>query len=252
MFRLVLRFRDTVVEERTFDKIPVTIGRRDDNDLVVDNLAISGHHAVIEAEEPNYYVLVDLDSRNGTFLNGRKISRERIFDRDSIAVGKHVLLFRDLRPPEERPSRDDGQEGVGEAAGPGGGRMDDRMHQAEQQDEEMGVEPEEGVERPRRIELHGSLTITSGGVPEIIELNKRTTTLGKSKDADVKCSGLLVGRTAAIIEKRPNGFFLSYAEGAKKPEVNGQQVNSRVQLHDGDEVTVGGTRMTFNLSEKIL
>jgi len=118
MFRLVLRFRDTVVEERTFDKIPVTIGRRDDNDLVVDNLAISGHHAVIEAEEPNYYVLVDLDSRNGTFLNGRKISRERIFDRDSIAVGKHVLLFRDLRPPEERPSRDDGQEGVGEAAGP--------------------------------------------------------------------------------------------------------------------------------------
>ncbi len=241
MFRLVLRFQGTVVEERTFDRIPVTIGRRDDNDLVVDNLVVSGHHAVIEAEKPNYYVLVDLDSRNGTFLNGQKISRERIFDGDSISIGKHIILFSDLRSAREQAPREGRVPGMEAATPPSAQRAKAR-----------GGPSEEEPERPRRIELHGSVTITSGGVPEIIELNKRTTTLGRSKDADVKCSGLLVGKTAAIIDKRPNGFFLSYAEGAKKPEVNGQQVTARVQLHDGDEVTIGSTRITFNLTEKIL
>ncbi|MEJ2716128.1 MAG: FHA domain-containing protein [Deltaproteobacteria bacterium] len=110
MFKLILEFQDTVVDDYTFYKIPVTIGRREDNDVVIDNMAVSGHHAVIEAEEPNYFVLVDLDSLNGTFLNEQKIGRERVFDGDSIIVGKHRLRFEDLRPERERPSREKSEE----------------------------------------------------------------------------------------------------------------------------------------------
>ena len=106
-------------------------------------------------------------------------------------------------------------------------------------------------EKPKKIELFGSLTIISGGTPQIIDLDKRLTTLGKSEEADVKCSGLLVGKTAALINKRPNGFFLAYAEGMKKPEVNGEQVTTQVQLQDGDEILVGNTKMTFNQREEV-
>ncbi len=108
MFKLILKFQDAVVEECTFDKTPVTIGRREDNNVVIDNQAVSGHHARIEKEDPNFFVLEDLDSLNGTFLNEKKITRERIFDNDSFIVGKHVLYFVDLRPSDARPAREGG------------------------------------------------------------------------------------------------------------------------------------------------
>ena len=255
MFKLILKFQDTVLEEYTFDTTPVTFGRREDNDVVIDNMAVSGHHAQIEEEEPSYYILVDLESLNGTFLNQKKIMRERIYDGDSIIIGKHSLEFVDLRPEEEQPSR---------AEAPEDDKMEGRSFrdtvildtQAQQellakQAAERGLSQDQLPEKPKKIELYGSITIISGGTPQIIDLGKRLTTLGKSKDSDVRCSGLLVGKTAALINKRPNGFFLAYAEGLKKPEVNGKVVTTQLQLQDGDEITIGSTRMTFNLREEI-
>jgi pSer/pThr/pTyr-binding forkhead associated (FHA) protein len=255
MFKLILKFQDTVVDEYTFQDIPVTIGRREDNDIVIDNMAVSGHHAGIETEDPNYYVLVDLDALNGTFLNENKVSRERVFDGDVIQIGKHMLVFEDLRPGDQRPAREAEAEGQ---KTPAKGFRDTVLRDTEAQKEllaksaeERGISPEEIPEKPRKVEFVGSLTVIAGGTPEIIELSKRLTTLGKADDSDVKCSGFLVGKTAAIINKRPNGFFLAYAEGMTKPHVNGEPVSAQVQLHDGDEVSIGNTRMTFNMTEEI-
>ncbi|MBM3298948.1 MAG: FHA domain-containing protein [Deltaproteobacteria bacterium] len=255
MFRLILKFQDVVVDQFEFQTTPVTIGRRDDNDIVIDNMAVSGHHAVIEEEEPNYYVVVDLESLNGTFINETKITRERIFDGDQIIIGKHKLSFIDLRPEAERPPR----EGAAAEKKPAIQIRDTVILDTKAQQEllakqaaERGITPEQMAERPKKINLLGTLTILSGGTPEIIEIGKRLTTLGKSPDSDIKCSGLLVGKTAALINKRPNGYFLAYAEGLKKPEVNGELVTTQVQLHDGDEIAIGNTRMTFNLTEEIV
>ncbi len=254
MFKLILKFQDTVIEEYEFHSTPVTIGRRDDNNVVIDNMAVSGHHAVIEQEDPNYYVLVDLESLNGTFVNEAKVARQRVFDGDMLIVGKHAMTFVDLRPEEERPSR---QDSIPEGKAEGQQFRDTVILDTQAQQDllakhaaEKGVSPEELAEKPKKVQFYGSITIISGGTPEIIDLTKRLTTLGKSADSDVKCSGLLVGKTAALINKRPNGYFLAYAEGLKKPEVNGESVTTQVQLHDGDEISVGSTRMTFNLREE--
>jgi pSer/pThr/pTyr-binding forkhead associated (FHA) protein len=255
MFKLILKFQDAVVEEYEFQTTPVTIGRRDDNDVVIDNMAVSGHHAVIEEEDPSYYVLVDLESLNGTFVNENKVTREKIFDGDAIIVGKHKIEFVDLRPESERPLRDP-------EAAPGKKPprefRDTVILDTEAQQEllakqaaEKGDRPEQ-LPRPKKINLYGTVTIISGGIPEIIELEKRVTTLGKSNDSDIKCSGLLIGKTAALINKRPTGYFLAYAEGLKKPEVNGESVTTQIQLHDGDQIAIGGTRMTFNLREEVV
>ncbi|MGB6064938.1 MAG: FHA domain-containing protein [Desulfomonilaceae bacterium] len=255
MFKLVLRFQDNVLQEYTFDTTPVTIGRREDNDVTIDNMAVSGHHAQIEEEEPNFYILVDLESLNGTFLNEKKVMRERIFDGDSIIIGKHSLDFVDLRPEEEQPSK----AGSSEDQDLAGRSFRDTVildTQAQQellakQAAQKGFSQDRPPEKPKKVELYGSVTIISGGTPQIIDLNKRLTTFGKSSNSDVRCSGLLVGKTAALINKRPNGFFLAYAEGLKKPEVNGRVVTTQVQLQDGDEINIGSTRMTFNLREEI-
>ncbi len=253
MFKLVLKFQDSVLEEFTFDKTPVTIGRRYDNDVVIDNMAVSGHHAAIEEENPNFYVLVDLESLNGTFLNETKVSREKIFDGDNLIVGKHTLTFVDLRPEDERPVRDQEED----KPKPSTAFRDTVLPDTKAQEELLAKQADNqdpdatAPERPKRIDFQGSLTIMSGGTPQIIDLDKRLVRLGKGPECDVKCSGLLVGKTAALINKRPNGFFLAYAEGLKKPEVNGQVVASQVQLQDGDEIVIGNTRMTFNVHEEI-
>jgi len=255
MFKLILKFQDAVLKEYEFEATPVTIGRRDDNDVVIDNMAVSGHHALIEREDPNYYVLADLESLNGTFLNEQKVSRTRIFDGDSIIVGKHVLSFIDLRPEIDRPSRGESEEPIRLGASYRDTVILDTQAQQEllaKHAAEKGISPEQLAEKPRKIELNGSLTIIAGGTPQIIDLTKRLTTLGKSNDSDIKCSGLLVGKIAALINKRPNGYFLAYREGLKKPEVNGEAVHTQVQLQDGDEITIGNTRITFNLREEIL
>jgi pSer/pThr/pTyr-binding forkhead associated (FHA) protein len=252
MFKLILRFQDAVLEEYTFDRTPVSIGRREDNDVVIDNMAVSGHHTQIDEEQPNFYVLVDLESLNGTFLNEKKIVREKIFDGDSFIVGKHVMDFVDLRPPDERPSR----EGAHEKAPTPSFRdtviLDTKAQQEllAKQAAEKGIGPEQLAQKPKRMELFGSLTIITGGTPQIIDLTKRLTTLGKAEDCDIKCTGLLIGPTAALINKRPNGYFFAYREGLKKPQVNGESVTSQVQLKDGDEIVIGNTRMTFNQKEE--
>jgi hypothetical protein len=137
-----------------------------------------------------------------------------MFDGDSIIIGKHSLNFVDLRPEEERPSKAEESQDDGLA----GRAFRDTVildTQAQQdllakQAEERGFSQDELPEKPKKIELYGSITLISGGTPQIIDLTKRLTTLGKASDSDVKCSGLLVGKTAALINKRPNGFFLAY------------------------------------------
>jgi pSer/pThr/pTyr-binding forkhead associated (FHA) protein len=250
MFKLILKYQDSVVSEYTFHSTPVSIGRREDNNVAIDNMAVSGHHATIEAEEPNYYVLVDLESLNGTFVNEKRIDRQRLFDGDSIVIGKHSFVFKDLREPHLRPKRED------EAAGKEGGFKDtvfldpkDQQAILERAAKERTLVGQDPTERPKKVILKGSLAVITSGVPQIIDLEKQVTVLGKGAEADIKCAGLLVGKKGALINKRPNGFFLSHAEGMKKPEVNGQPVTAQVQLHDGDEIVLGSTRMTFNLKE---
>jgi pSer/pThr/pTyr-binding forkhead associated (FHA) protein len=250
MFKLILKYQDAPIQEFTFEETPVNLGRRDDNHVVIDNMAVSGHHAVIESEPPNYYVLIDLESLNGTFLNEKKITREKIFDGDTLKIGKHSLLMVDLRPESERPKRNIEREPEKNARIEKQVKVDAKQ-KADEPDNPLLESSEKPHEKPKKIELFGSITIISGGTPQIIDLSKRLTTLGKANESDIKCSGFLVGKTAAVINKRPNGFFLAYSDGSRKPEVNGEAITTQVQLQDGDEIVLGGTRMTFNLREEI-
>jgi pSer/pThr/pTyr-binding forkhead associated (FHA) protein len=253
MLKLILRFQDTTLQEYNFDKTPVVIGRRDDNDIIIDNMAVSGHHCRIDLEEPNFFVITDEDSLNGTFVNEKKITHERIFDGDVITIGKHSLELIDTRPESERPAKPmEDKEPAAKGAFRDTVVLDTQAQQellAKQAGEKGGTQEE--AQRPKRVQLFGTITIISGGTPQIIDLNKNLTKLGRGDDVDIKCSGFLVGKTAAIINKRPNGFYIAYAEGLKKPEVNREQVSTQKQLKDGDEIIIGSTRMTFSLWEEI-
>ncbi len=71
MAKLVLKFKEAVIKEIEFDKDQVTIGRKPENDVAIDNLAVSGFHAKIFREN-DAYVLEDMGSLNGSYVNGER------------------------------------------------------------------------------------------------------------------------------------------------------------------------------------
>lgn len=90
MLEITLELKNTILDTFKIDKDEITIGRNSANDITIDNLAVSDRHARIVRDKTGYY-LEDLDSTNGTFVDGRKISRIGIGGQQEIKIGKHIL-----------------------------------------------------------------------------------------------------------------------------------------------------------------
>jgi pSer/pThr/pTyr-binding forkhead associated (FHA) protein len=94
MTKLVLRQGEALIGEYPLIKPVVTIGRKPDNDLRIDNLAVSGHHARV-LRDAERFVIEDLGSTNGTFIDGKRIKEHPLADGMEIMIGKYSLRFID-------------------------------------------------------------------------------------------------------------------------------------------------------------
>ena len=104
MTKLHLKFADKVLKEIVLSQGVVTIGRLPDNLVHLDNPGVSGHHARISWEN-DHYVVEDMNSTNGTFLNSQPVRKAELKDGDVILVGKHSLEFRDRFGEESTGAR---------------------------------------------------------------------------------------------------------------------------------------------------
>lgn len=236
MPKLILKFKESVLKEFVFDKDTLTVGRADDNDIKIDNMAVSGHHAKFVRENGDF-VLIDLNSLNGTFVNGQKVSKWILQNSDLVTVGKHTLVFQDERADKK------GLTATTEFKAPEGTVMLDARTQQQLLEEAAAHKP---VDAP--VEMVGMVTIISGGEgQDEVDLTKRVVTLGKSKDADIRIKGLFVPKISAVISRRPGGYFISHSEGRSVPKVNGETIKGQVKLKDGDMIEISGTKMQFFL-----
>jgi pSer/pThr/pTyr-binding forkhead associated (FHA) protein len=90
--KLVLSFQGVMIREYPLDRPILTIGRHEDNDIVIDHMGVSGRHARV-AVDGQSVILTDLQSTNGTFLNGRRVEQGELRPNDWIAIGRHILTF---------------------------------------------------------------------------------------------------------------------------------------------------------------
>jgi pSer/pThr/pTyr-binding forkhead associated (FHA) protein len=106
MIKLVLKLKETQIDEFNLEKSMINIGRSQENDIVIDNIAVSRRHAQMEIKEGKGYVLRDLGSSNGTFLNGVQIDANdhELADGDVIGIAKFDILVKGLtQPSKEAP-----------------------------------------------------------------------------------------------------------------------------------------------------
>jgi hypothetical protein len=200
----------------------LTIGRRNTNDIVVENLVVSGAHAKIDALEEGY-LLTDLRSKNGTFVNETPVSNYWLQDGDVVRIGKHTLtLALDAAEAFSLDVADDGMEqtmvfGTGE------------------------FRP--NITQPK---APAYLTFLKGGQGEI-PLTKKLVKIGKDFSNDVVVSGFTVGPTAATISKQPEGYYISYVGGFSKPKVNGKTIGESLMLQEFDVIEIGSAKLEFLL-----
>jgi hypothetical protein len=227
---LTLKFKETKINEyRMQEGGNLTIGRRDANNIVIENLAVSGFHAKIDSIDKGF-LLTDLKSKNGTFVNGQLVASHWLGHGDTINIGKHTLVF----TYEE-----------GEIRSASGGSMDKTMVMDTDKYREMLSRSSTNVaEQMRQGESAAVLSFLAGDQKEY-EIRKKLVKIGKDSACDIVIGGFMTGKTAATISKRPKGYYLSYVGGMTKPKVNSAVVKESVLLKEFDTIEIGPLKAQF-------
>ncbi|MGA2333103.1 MAG: FHA domain-containing protein [Syntrophales bacterium] len=233
MAKVLLKFKEAVIKEIPLDQDVITIGRKTDNDIVIDNQAVSGYHARIK-KEGNSLLIEDASSLNGTFINGQKISKGELHNGDVVLIGVHTL---DVVVEKARET-----EAKGFAVR--GCSMDETVViGAEEQKKTLASQDKEKPEM-----LGGFIVIEGSTDKKDYLLKERVTTIGKEDGAGIHLKGFFAPKVAALINRRKEGYFITPA-GGKALKVNGQKVDHKYDLKDGDVVEAGGLKLQYYVKE---
>lgn len=216
MPKMIVSIDGVVIKEVQLTKDRTSLGRRPYNDIVIDNLAVSGEHAVLQMSGTEVHV-EDLNSTNGTYVNGKAVKKQLLHNSDTVEIGKYKIKY------------------VNEAADAG---FEKTM---------MIKAGSMGLVRPTPAAPVAALASVSGTAPNAaikvmsgaaagreVPLVKVVTTIGKP------------GVAVAAITKRPHGFVVAHVEGVNKPSLNGVPIGAEpVSLKNGDVLELAGTQMQF-------
>src|SRR6266446_5875153 len=252
MAKLILSMDNLVLKEIALTKERTTIGRKPHNDIQIDNLAVSGEHAVIVTILQDSF-LEDLGSTNGTVVNGQPIKKHFLQNSDIIELGKYKLKYVNeavagqakaadfektmvLRPGSVKTATAaaaaPAAAAVPVAAAAGAKHFSDTV--AAQSATGAPVAPPKPAAAPQK---NAALQLLSGAnAGKELDLTKPLTTLGKP------------GVQVAVITRRPQGFFITHVEGASFPVVNGKTLDAQAHsLNDHDVIELAGVKMEFFL-----
>jgi len=236
MAKLVLSLNGVVQGEYELSNERLTIGRKPDNDIQIDNLAVSGKHALIITILDDSF-LEDLGSTNGTYVNGKLIKKHALKDGDVIAIGKHEMKY-----VNEHATADDDEFEKTMIIRPGSASAAVAAAQAaEAAGAAAAATPAAAPAASSGGGMPlGRLTVLNGPIAgKELELTKALVTLGKP------------GTQVAVISRRPQGYFLTHIEsdgdGKRYPVVNGEPIGAKAyQLKDSDLIELAGIKMEFS------
>ncbi len=218
------------------------IGRHPVNDIVIDNLAVSFQHAKIESIADEF-LLIDLKSENGSFVNNQRIKAHWLIDGDEISIGKHSLLF-------SNPKGNSGAEHFPASIIKTMQIDTEKVRALLQRSKPAGrCEASASKEAPveNRGDFKGKLVVLSGEKQELV-LGNTPVRIGKSSNADIRVRGFGIGPTAAVINRLEDGWYLSYVGGLSRVRVNREAVKTSAKLNRLDVISLGKTAIQFLLS----
>jgi pSer/pThr/pTyr-binding forkhead associated (FHA) protein len=237
----------------------ITIGRRESNKVVIEDPAVSGHHAKIDSLEDRF-VLIDLQSKNGSFVNEQLITSHWLQHADVISIGGHRLVFEYLEKEKKTYDETDKFDETQVITTAQHRRMMSKSNPTKSisvvkfwdKPESRGKVRDNvpNVAKPpaesKNNEAAGTLTYLAGGMGSV-ELTRKITTIGKDPTSDIVVKGLLVSPTAVTIHRRSGGFYLEYIGGLPRPKINDQTIKDSTRLNNLDIIEIGATRLEISI-----
>ena len=200
----------------------LTIGRKADNTLPIEDPAVSGHHARIVKIQAVFF-LEDLMSTNGTAINGRPITRHQLHDADVITIGRHRLVFQEhaaASTASQTPFVDLDRTMVLRDAAP-------------------------VADGPTLI---ANVLIIAGKTDRLEYcLMKQVNVIGSQDGSAIRLTGWFAPKSAATIARRGRSYSISHSQRTKSLLVNGMEVVGQQDLKDGDRIEVAGVTMRFSV-----
>lgn len=222
MATLILKLERRELQQCAIGSRPVTIGRLPDNTIVIDSPAVSGRHARVYRDGP-HVVLEDLKSTNGTFVNDRPIARHTLIESDVVQIGKHTLHL----------------------AEHGGAPLLSGLEHGRPSQVYDAVVPKTAI--PTAQGRIGTIKVVDGAASQAeYLLTAVTTMIGTAESAQIRLRGWFKPKTAAAIARKGDGFSITPIGSAVV--INGQRVDGRRDLVNGDRIEVAGVTLLFSLS----
>ncbi len=263
--KLILSMDGVVLKEYPLNKERMTIGRKAHNDIVIDNLAVSGEHAAIVTILHDSF-LEDLDSTNGLEVNGKPVKKHFLQNNDLIEISKYKLKYVNdqttrtnpadfektvvLRSPARQasPAGDKSETTAGFMKTPADATKKQPADTAEKTgkfDMRSPTPPAAPAPKPAgpaaaapKPQMAAVQILTGPNAGRELELVKNLTTLGKP------------GVQVAVLTRRPHGFFITHVEGANHPKINGTALGDQPhQLNEHDVIELAGIKMEFYFKE---
>jgi pSer/pThr/pTyr-binding forkhead associated (FHA) protein len=251
MPKLILKFEDRVLKECALGLME-SIGRLPDNTIVIDNPAVSGHHACV-FREGDSYIVEDLGSTNGTFVGDRRVTRQALRHGDVLVVGKHALMFDAVAAGQ----RSDAHESKPAIAGLSDTVfLDTERHKAllsKLTDAQAGAAAKANgtavATAPASAARVGVLRVISGqSDASEYELEGQTSLIGKSDSNLVRLKGWFKPKVSVAITRNGQSYVATRLAGSTL--LNSEPLNTRTTLKEGDILAVDGLTLEFRLKDR--
>ncbi len=252
MGKLVLSLNGAVQGEFQLNRERMTVGRKPDNDIQIDNLAVSGKHALVITILDDSF-LEDLGSTNGTYVNGKLIKKHALRDGDVVGIGKHELKY-----VNEHATADDEEFEKTMIIRPGSASAAVAAAKAA---EDAGVAAHQAAAAsapPVRPAVSVNAPVASAAPPSGMPLGRLQVLNGPIAGKELELSKALItlgkpGVQVAVISRRPQGYFLTHIEGDGKsnnyPIVNGTAIGPQAYaMKSGDIIELAGIKMEFTVT----
>ena len=282
MAKLILSMDGQVLKEIPLSKERITIGRKAQNDVQIDNLAVSGEHAVIVSVMDDAF-LEDLGSTNGTMVNGKAVKKHFLQDNDVVELGKYKLKYVVEKKPQPKaaqaaPAAADFEKTMvlrpgamkaaveqAKAMAAAGGQpaaaqamRAAAVQQAGQSAAAAGIADKDAKKAPAPASPAAAQPTQS--MPAQAAANEAKQLTGKiqllsganaGKELELTKPLTTLGKPGvqvAVFTRRPQGYFITHVEGAQQPAVNGQAIGTAPHaLKDHDVIELAGVKMEFFL-----
>lgn len=249
MARWRLYLGRSLLDEFSFDKGPVRIGRQADSDIVLEHQAVSRRHAVLNVQDGIWTVQIE-DGKNGLFVNGQFTTRRELQNGDRIEIGRHVIHFietpRAVSLEENTPI---GQSPLKPPTNLEGLNSDlPRMERSlDQKTVTMSLDELKRMHLRNKNQMEAHLSWFVDNEKKIFPLKNQETVLGKGEQCDIKLTGGLPGiKRFVAIYRKGEQYYLEPLSRLIPVKVEGQLVKEPVRLMDGEKFQIFAQTLQFH------